>query len=155
MKERKRFIRISVLPASIVFAAITLVPTGILIYMTLTDWSLMSVGNINFRGFNNYLRLISDLRFLAAIKATTIFSVGAVFFELLIGLALAIFLQKSSKYIRTLILLPSMIAPVVVGLLWKILLNYEGPINSFFYLFGIPKVAWLAKPQLTTSRDAC
>lgn len=135
-------------PAALVFAVITLVPTIILVYMSLTDWSMATSHSISFIALDNFRRLLGDVRFIYSVKTTVIFSLGAVSIELLVGMGLALFLMRSPVVVRTFIMLPSMITPVVVGLLWKILLNFEGPVNMLLGFLGIPGVAWLSKPGL-------
>ena len=145
-KDRKYVIS-SIVPPIVVFAVITLVPTIMLIILTLTNLSLTTAGKQDFIGLGNYIRLFKDTRFLISLEVTLKFVIGAVFLELLIGTGLALFLQKCVRFIRTIILLPSMLAPVVIGLLWKIVLNFEGPLNSIINILHIPKIAWLTNPN--------
>ncbi len=106
-----------------------------------------------FVGLGNYWSLLKDARFLNSIKISSIFTLATVSSELVLGLFLALFLNRELKgkgIIRTFILIPFMITPVVVGLIWKFLYNYDlGLINFVFRLFGNQGVLWLAEKSHT------
>jgi len=75
----------------------------------------------------------------------------ATFFQTLIGLALAVFVntyEKGTKLLRTTILLPTLMPPVTVALIWQIMLsNNFGIINDMISVLGIGPVNWLLDPN--------
>ncbi|MCX6088834.1 MAG: sugar ABC transporter permease, partial [Candidatus Atribacteria bacterium] len=73
--------------------------------------------------------------------------------QFLVGVGIAYLLQKNFRgrsVILTLILMPMMLCPAVVGLFWKYMLNTNwGIINYILHLFGLPAVEWLAKETVS------
>ena len=89
-----------------------------------------------FIGFKNYVRLLSDPDVWEYFQTTAYFVVTAVSAQFLIGFGVALLLNREFRYkgfITTLILLPMMLSPVVVGLFWRFLFKSDtsGLINYF------------------------
>jgi len=111
---------------------------------------------ITFVGLSNYFSLLwQDQVFQAAVKNTLLFTLGVVSLELFFGLLLALLLSfrtnRSTAALRIVFLLPLMITPVVVGLIWRYMLHSElGVINYILMTLGIVKspVAWLTNSSL-------
>jgi multiple sugar transport system permease protein len=105
-----------------------------------------------FIGLGNFIRIAQDGDFWYSFWATLYFSLVAVSIELILGLAIALLLHRDIKgmgLVRTIVILPMMVAPVVVGLAWKYMLDAnEGVINYFLSLLGIKPLLWLASPSL-------
>ncbi len=106
-----------------------------------------------FIGFDNYKELLIDSRFLNSVVNTIIYTIASIGIEFFLGLIVAILLNRrivAKRIIRTLILIPFMTTPVVVGLIWRFLYNYDlGFINFFFEQLGLGRVLWLSDPQLS------
>jgi len=106
-----------------------------------------------FIGLGNYVRLFQDPRFWVSMKnmgEVLIFGVGSQF---LIGFALALLLNRqfrSRTLVATLFLLPTMIAPVVVGCTWRQIYHYSyGPLNYFLQATRLSGgINWLADTKL-------
>jgi multiple sugar transport system permease protein len=79
------------------------------------------------------------------------FSVIVVAVEMILGVGLALILERPLRgmtVFRTLLVLPMMIAPICVGLIWRYMFDVNvGPINGWLSSFGV-KPAWLAEPGL-------
>ncbi len=111
-------------------------------------WNKPQAG-MTFIGLTNYQRLLSDTReFWPSIATTTTFTLVSTTLCVLIGFGLALFIDREflgkSIYV-SLILLPSMIAPVVAGLTWKFMFDGTfGAINYFVALLGLEPHAWLS-----------
>lgn len=105
-----------------------------------------------FRGFGNYVDLLESPFFYTSLRVTFIFTGTVVVAELGIGLALALLLEQKMRGLRifrTLFVLPIMIAPVVVGVIWRLLYDPSfGLINYFLKLIAIAPRLWLAQPSL-------
>lgn len=105
-----------------------------------------------FVGFANYTNSLTSERFLKALLNTVVYIGVAVGFEFIIGLILALLLSnafKGSQFIRTLLLSPLMLAPLVTGIIWKFMLNDQfGIINWGLYKLGIlsdpHQILWLS-----------
>jgi multiple sugar transport system permease protein len=88
----------------------------------------------------------------SSLLTTLWFAFLSVGLEMMLGIALALALEKPVRGIaafRTLFILPMMIAPVAVGLAWRYLFDAQfGLINAVFLKVGLPAQAWLAEPGL-------
>lgn len=100
-----------------------------------------------FTGINNYLSIFNNLAFLNSLRITFIFSIVAIFFQFIIGLFLALAMSANLRItgvFRVFMFIPLMIAPVVVGILWRNLYHASyGVINFFISFLGIPPQTWL------------
>jgi len=104
-----------------------------------------------FRGFAIFAEALSDSSVRKSMAVTLQFSVIVVFVEMALGVGLALALEKPLRgmmVFRTLLVLPMMIAPICVGLIWRYMFDVNvGPINGWLSVFGL-KPAWLADPGL-------
>jgi multiple sugar transport system permease protein len=104
--------------------------------------------------FANFTRLATDGFFLSALWHTVIYAVVALTFEFLLGLGLAVLLDRSMRgrsMFRAALLIPMMIPPVVVGVVWRLMLNADfGAINGTLKSLGINTevLTWTASPKL-------
>lgn len=102
----------------------------------------------------NFTRLATDGFFLSALGHTVVYAVAALTFEFLLGLGLAVLLDRSVRgrsVFRAVLLIPMMIPPVVVGVVWRLMLNADfGAINGTLKSLGVNTEAltWTASPQL-------
>jgi multiple sugar transport system permease protein len=94
-----------------------------------------------FLGLDNYLAAFQDPQVVGAISNTLIFVAGTVITEMVVGLALALLLSAETqlmRVIRSFLLMPMAIPPLVVGLVWKSLYNVDfGVIPYYFKLAGL------------------
>ena len=108
-----------------------------------------------FVGLYQYQALIQDDDFWHALRLTAIFTVEAVFIEFWLGLGLALLFKRhivGKSILRVFILLPMILTPLVVGLIWRYmffpgagLVTYY--IGGFLSLFGVKSLPFLADPQ--------
>ena len=98
-------------------------------------------------GLDNFWRVLSDGHFQYSMAATLYFTIAGVVAELLLGLGIALLLNRHIPgigIIRTIVIIPMMIAPVVVGLSWKHMLDFDvGVLNYFIRQLGIRPPNWL------------
>ena len=104
-----------------------------------------------YRGLAIFAEALSDSSVQKSMAVTLQFSVIVVFVEMVFGVGLALMLEKPLRgmmVFRTLLVLPMMIAPICVGLIWRYMFDVNvGPINGWLSTFGL-KPAWLAEPGL-------
>ncbi len=109
-------------------------------------------GDKTFIGMENYIHAFTAGGFLKQLKNTLVYIVIAVGAETLLGLLFALFFEldyKGSKVIRSMMMAPLMIAPLVAGLTWKLMMSSSfGIINELLYRVGIlsssSDILWLA-----------
>lgn len=103
----------------------------------------------SFVGTAHYAALARDPLFGAAIGNTVVFALGAVAGQMLLGFALALLCHKTTRgrvFWRAVFVLPVLIPGIVIGAMWKLLLNPEfGAVAQLFELAGLAPVDWLGQ----------
>ena len=140
-------------PAVVIMAMALIYPLGYMIWGSFRDWSpSQTIGEAEFVGLKNYVTLWGDPNFHESLGVTLRFAFFVVSLEMLIGVGLALLLDRNIRgmsVLRTLFILPMMIAPVVVGLMWRYMYHPTvGTFNRFLEDMGLPKVDWLGQHAL-------
>lgn len=136
-------------PALIILGLTSVYPVIYSLVMSLFnwDWGL----KLDFIWFENYVMYLKDPVFWQVLGHTFYFTVGAVSVELLLGMALAIIVNRlgfGMGIIRTLLMLPLMVSGIIVALMWKILLDPTlGIVNYLLRLLGLPSSAFFGAPS--------
>lgn len=105
--------------------AVGVTPIGYAIWMSLTDQRLSSP-RPDFVGFDNYARAVFTLEFLDALLVIAIFLAAGLIIQFVLGYLLAACLHRQVRgyqAARTILLIPMMLTPVVVGLVWRFMFN--------------------------------
>lgn len=113
-------------PLVAVFIAVVGFPLLYALYLSFTDYKLTDRGAPDLVGFENYLSTFTNPAFWEAFGVTAVYVVVAVGLELVIGLAIALSLQKQKwarDVTRSMLLAPMFITPIAVGLTFRFLLN--------------------------------
>ena len=111
-------------------------------------------GEAPFIGFGNFDRLFSNPDFMVAVQNTIVFTLGSLFFQFTIGLAIAVFFNRKfplSGFLRSLFLLPWLAPILVSGAVWVRLFDMDyGAINYILRTVGIIQqpLPWLTSPTL-------
>jgi len=140
-------------PAAIIMAIALLYPLGYMVYGSFRDWNpSQTIGESEFVGLRNYIFLFNDPAFRESLSVTLIFASAVVIAELVIGVGLALLLDRNIRgmsILRTLFILPMMIAPVVVGLMWRFMYHPTvGTFNGWLEGLGFEGVDWLGDHAL-------
>lgn len=115
------------LPLMVLLGVIVLYPLGFSFYLSLTEYKLTN-RDLAYFGFEQYIRVLTDGDFADSLKITLTFVIAAVGIELVLGLMLAMALQRQQfarNFTRALMFTPMFIAPVAVGLVFRFLLNQQ------------------------------
>lgn len=141
------------LPALMVLALILLYPILNGLRLSFFEWPLRNIRKApEFVGFRNYAELFANEYFRTSIVVTLKFTLSVVAIELVVGTVLALLLEgkiPGLRFFRTLYVLPIMIAPVVVGVVWRFMYHPSyGKINYFLGQFGIEPIGWLSNPDV-------
>jgi multiple sugar transport system permease protein len=130
-----------VVPAIAVLIAVVLYPVGYAGWMSLHDWNPLRMGAQPFIGLDNYARMLLDPTVKIAVLNTLEYVVIAVLLEVAAGLGLALALHNNFRgvgLIRTVVMIPLFVVPVVIGIMWRLLLNQDyGPIYFLFHSAGL------------------
>ncbi len=146
----------AVAPTIVVLFALTVFPTVYSIYISLYDYYLPRPQAATFVGLDNFVLVLTDARFWTSMLRTGIFMTASIVAEFLLGLALALFFFRELRghslkaVYLPLVLIPMMVAPVVIGYMWRLLYQVEfGPVNYLLREFlGIGPYEWTASPDL-------
>jgi multiple sugar transport system permease protein len=134
-----------VLPALVLLFFVTVYPLFYVVYLSLHR-KLLIFDISRFSGFDNYLFLVRDDRFWNALGNTVYFTGVSVFLELLLGLLIALLLNRAFRFkglTRAAVLLPWAIPTVVSARMWEWMYNTDFGILN--HLLGT-KVNWLGSP---------
>jgi sorbitol/mannitol transport system permease protein len=147
--------RLPLLPALVVTLALTQFPFLLtLIYSTL-NWNLLLPGTTRFTAFDNYIKAFRDPAFLGAVGNTLIMTVSAVLVSALLGLGLALLLDRKFMgrgFARTLAITPFLVMPAAGALVWKtLILNPSfGVLNWALAPFGSNTTDWIGQHPMFT-----
>jgi len=142
-------------PALVIMALALLYPLGYMVYGSFRDWDpSQALGESSFVGLKNYVTLWNDPNFRESVVVTLKFALSVVTIEMIIGVGLALLLDRNLRgmsLLRTLFILPMMIAPVVVGLVWRYMYHPTvGMFNKTLKSIGLEPVDWLGQNALTS-----
>ncbi|MER7441435.1 carbohydrate ABC transporter permease [Micromonospora avicenniae] len=114
--------RAPLLPALIFAIVVTQVPFLVTLYLSTLDWNALRPGERSFIGLANYAEVLTDSRLRAALTNTVVLTAGAVVASVLLGLGIAILLDRrfpGRGIVRTLLITPFLVMPMAAALLWK------------------------------------
>lgn len=131
---------------------VVLFPLLYALYVSIHDW-ILSQGGIGPINLSNYITVLKDPLLINSAKNTAIITVCVVVLEISIGFGLALLLNNKRLRFRNaylfILLIPMLMPPITVGLIWRLLLHPDlGIINYMLSLIGLPQPTWLANPVL-------
>ncbi len=158
MRKRRRAIAfyLFISPWLLGFVLLSIVPLVVGFWMSMTNYNGLNWDTLSFQGFDNYVKALQDPEVLFAFSRTVGWTLINVPLLLVTSFGLALLMNQSIRgrgVLRTLLYLPSVIPPVGIAWIWKIILerNY-GLLNGFIDLF-IPGSAtyWLGPDHALVS----
>lgn len=148
----ERAIRIAFLaPALITIAVVLIVPLIYCVRNSFYSYNLTKMyEGQRFVGFGNYLVALKDRYFAGALTVSSVITFFVVTLELVMGFSLALLLNRplerwspsTKKFFRTLVILPVVLPPVVMGLMWRFMFQFTGIVNYLLMLIGVGPVDW-------------
>src|SRR5262245_42510263 len=141
-------------PTVLLLLAMTIFPFGYALYVSLHTWKLTFPGK-PWAGIDNYKELLTaDSRFINSLEKTATIGGAPLAIEFVLGFALAVFFWttvKRARWLATIVLIPMMISPVVVGFTGRMAFTDSyGFINQLISFVAGHHVSleWLASPSL-------
>ncbi len=119
--------------------------------LSFTNYSLSYPGPTIFIGLDNYIETISSNEFWQSISNTAVIAIGAVGLEFIRGLLLALFFNRKLKgknLYLVLLVIPTLMVPIAIGAIWKMLFQPYGLVNYTLNYFGINSIDWLGDPSV-------
>lgn len=137
------------LPGILLVLAIHYAATTIGGFFAFTDWS--GIGAFNWIGFDNFVKIFGDPSQVLALGNTLFLAFVSVILSNIVGLLLALGLNRGLKTryaLRVLFFMPVVLSPLAVSYVWKFIFDYNGPINAFLRSIGLDEFAkaWVADP---------
>jgi multiple sugar transport system permease protein len=146
LKKKARDVLLFLVPATLIIMIFKLYPAIYSLVLSFFKWDGFSP-SIYFVGLKNYSNLLSSPEFYNSVIVTFFYSVAVTFGALILGLIIAVSLDKNIKaksLYRTLYFLPVVTPTVASGVVWKYLFDpSEGAVNSLLKIFSINGPAWL------------
>ncbi|MFD1719350.1 carbohydrate ABC transporter permease [Georgenia deserti] len=139
-------------PALVLFALFVVVPVIQAARYSVFAWN--GLGPLeNFVGFENYTRALGDPVFISAISHNLTIVVLSILIQLPLGLLIALLLNRDlwgRTAMRVIIFIPYVLAEVVAGVVWAMLLQPRGPVNAILEAVGLGEATqlWLADPGI-------
>jgi len=143
------------LPALVFLVVVTQVPFLFTLYYSTQSWNLVRPGSRKFNGLGNYLDVVKDSQFRSVALNTVILIVGTVLVSVVLGLLLALLLDRSFPgrgVVRTLLITPFLVTPVAAALIWKTTMfdPVFGLVNFVLSPFGAGQTDWVSQFPLTS-----
>jgi sorbitol/mannitol transport system permease protein len=137
------------LPALVFAILVTQLPFLVTLWYSLQSWNLVRPGSRHFVGLANYAQVFTDRVFRQAALNTIVITGSCVLVALVIGLGLAILLDRDfpgRSIVRTLLITPFLVMPVAGALLWGTTMFDPsfGIVNFVLRVVGISPVDWLS-----------
>jgi multiple sugar transport system permease protein len=143
--DGKRPYMLFVLPAIAVMMAVIIFPWLFTLFMSVHDWRIGQAKT--FVGLDNYLKLLSDERFLGSVTRTLVFTALSVILPVGLGIASAVVFHRKFPlrgFLRGVFIMPMMATPVAVALVWTMMFHPQlGVLNYLLSLVGIPPSLWV------------
>src|SRR3954467_10396834 len=152
--------RAPLMPALIFMIIITQLPFVVTLIISFMNWNAYYPAERGFAGLRNYIRVFTDVNMLDSVITTIQLTVGVVLISLLLGLGIALLLDRKFRgrgAVRTMMIAPFLVVPVAAALLWKHALYnpeyglFNGALTWLWGLFGSdnpPQPDWITQAPL-------
>jgi len=153
-KKRAPLKYLMIAPALIVILVVVIYPLIYSLYLSFNSLLLTTPGKqqMEWIGLGNYIDLLRDDLVYISLKNTAVFTIAAVAIEFLVGLLLALIVNRGIKFDRTVtsvLLIPMMVASVAAGLMWRYLLHEQlGAVNAVIQWIGFSPLNFRSDPLL-------
>lgn len=142
-------LRIFVLPTIVLLLVINIFPLFWSLYLSFTRYSVYKAQTPKWIGVENYITILTDKTYWVQFSTTAFYVIMVVSAELVIGFLLAYLLHQKFRaraiYI-TMLAVPMMMSPALVGITWKYMYNPSwGIIN---WVFRLGKLDWISNPKV-------
>ena len=139
-------------PAAVILGAMLAYPIFYTIQISFSKFDLMTFSAVEWVGWENYAEVMGDYRFWASMKVTLIYLAFALPLQIVLGFGIAFLINaewRGRNTIRALFIIPMVVAPVVAGGIWRMILDpLWGIVNYFLGLVGLGPMDWFGDPNL-------
>jgi len=139
-------------PAAIILAAMLAYPIIYTVEISFARFDLMTFSAVEFVGWENYAHVFDDYRFWSSMRVTLIYLAFALPIQIVLGFGIAYLINapwRGRGAVRALFIIPMVVAPVVAGGIWRMILDpLWGIMNWVAGLFGVDGLDWFGDPTL-------
>ena len=153
-RDSRKWLEIGLLagPALLVFVGFVIVPVVLAAVYSFFNWNGLTPLE-RFIGFDNYIRALGDPVFTKAIGNNFIIAAASILIQGPLAILVALLLNRRMRgrtLVRAAIFVPYVLAEVIAGLSWKLLLSPRGGVNATLEAIGLGDLAqpWLANPDI-------
>ena len=151
IRTRRRVFGVFLAPSLAVLVLVTLLPLVFHVATSFTPQDMSNPASLRWSGLTNYRELTRDGRFWNSVWVQARLSFWTVSLQLVVGLAIALLLNGRMRLlglVRATFIVPMVVPPVVVALIWKILFTPDISILDWALgLLRFPQPAWLVDPE--------
>lgn len=152
MKTKKReagslgyYFILFILPALIIYLTFSILPFIFTFIYSFTDYTDIKIRNLDFVGLKNYITVLKTPLMKIAIKNSLIYAVVLTGFQVILGLPLAVVLNKKLKsrnLLRAIFFFPAVFSSLIIGYLWNFILSSSdyGLINNLIHQLGFETI---------------
>lgn len=145
--------RLPLLPALLFTIVVTQVPFLISLWYSLTEWTVVPPQPRTFIGLGNYRDLFTNDFFLSAVRVSVVMTVSAVVLSVVLGTLIALLLDRKffgQGFVRTLLITPFLVMPVVAGLVWttQMFNSLFGVLNWVLANVGLERIPFVSEAPL-------
>lgn len=149
MRRRRRQAALLTLPSWLMLTLMFAVPIAVGIYLSTRSDKIGAFVPGRGVGLHNFRRDVFDQGFISALVTTLIITVIGLAIQIPIGVGLAVLLNRNlrgTRLFRTALLLPMLLTPVAVGLMWRFMLDSDlGVVNWLLDTVGLSRIGWLGE----------
>lgn len=144
-RELGNYFLIFIIPALVIYLLFSIAPFLFTIYYSFTDYTDMNPIDLHFVAFKNYLKVFQTPLMWKAIKNSVIYALLLTGFQTILGLPLAVVLNKKLKsrnLLRAVFFFPAVFSSLIIGYLWNFVMSSSdfGLINSLLHSVGMGTV---------------
>ncbi len=148
-RMRRRRAAMLTLPSWLMLLALFAVPIVVGVYLSTRSDKIGAFVPGTGVGLDNYRRDVFDQTFVTALVTTLIITFIGLAIQLPVGIGLAVVLHRNlrgTRLFRTALLLPMLLTPVAVGLMWRFMLDADiGVVNWLLEQVGLSRIGWLGE----------
>lgn len=140
-----KYFAVFIIPALVIYITFSILPFLYTIYYSFTDYTDVNPVNLSFVGLKNYLKVFDTPMMLTAIKNSVVYAILLTGFQTVLGLPLAVILNKKLKsrnLLRAVFFFPAVFSSLIIGYLWNFIMSSSdfGLINNILHKFGLETV---------------
>ena len=141
-----------VAPTALILVAVLIYPVFYTVEISLSRFQMATFGPGDFVGLQHYRSTLADPNFWTSVRVTLVYLAAALPIQMVLGFALGYLLSidwLGKSVVRALFIVPMVVAPIVAGSVWKMLLDpLWGTFSYYVGLFGVPAVNWFGTGEL-------